>query len=71
MRLCNNYACLLATHLPGKAIAPVLQVICTQSYQTGILPSDWLTANIVPVYKKGDKSSPTNYRPISLTSVHC
>ena len=52
-------------------IAPVLQVICTQSYQTGILPSDWLTANIVPVYKKGDKSSPTNYRPISLTSVCC
>ena len=35
-------------------IAPVLQVIYTQSYQTGILPSDWLTANIVPVYKKGD-----------------
>ena len=52
-------------------IAPVLQVICTQSYQTGILPSDWLTANIVPVYKKGDKSSPTNYRPISLTSICC
>ena len=52
-------------------IAPVLQVICTQSYQTGILPSDWLTANIVPVYKKGDKSIPANYRPISLTSVCC
>ena len=52
-------------------IAPVLQVIYTQSYQTGILPSDWLTANIVPVYKKGDKSNPANYRPISLTSVCC
>ena len=52
-------------------IAPVLQVIYTQSYQTGILPNDWLTANIVPVYKKGDKSNPANYRPISLTSVCC
>ena len=52
-------------------IAPVLQVIYTQSYQTGILPNDWLTANIVPVYKKGDKSTPANYRPISLTSVCC
>ena len=52
-------------------IAPVLQVIYTQSYQTGILPTDWLTANIVPVYKKGDKSNPVNYRPISLTSVCC
>ena len=52
-------------------IAPVLQLIYTQSYQTGILPNDWLTANIVPVYKKGDKSNPVNYRPISLTSVCC
>ena len=52
-------------------IAPVLQVIYTQSYQTGILPTDWLTANVVPVYKKGDKSNPVNYRPISLTSICC
>ena len=27
--------------------------------------------NIVPVYKKGHKSTPANYRPISSTSVHC
>ena len=52
-------------------IAPILKVIYSQSYQTGILPCDWLTANIVPVYKKGDKSIPANYRPISLTSVCC
>ena len=53
----------------AKLIAPILKVIYTESYQTSILPSDWLTANIVPVYKKGDKSIPANYRPISLTSV--
>jgi len=52
-------------------IAPVMKVIYTQSYQTGIPPNDWLTANIVPVYKKGDISSPANYRQISLTSVCC
>ena len=50
-------------------IATVLQVIYTQSYQTCILPKDWLTANIIPIYKIDDKSNPANYRPISLTSV--
>jgi len=28
-----------------------------------------VTANIVPVHKKGDKHLPSNYRPISLTSI--
>ena len=29
----------------------------------------WLTAAIVPVFKKGDSAEVSNYRPISLTSV--
>ena len=32
-------------------------------------PEDWRTANVTPVYKKGSKSDPSNYRPISLTST--
>ena len=32
-------------------------------------PTDWKTANVVPIFKKGDRSRPTNYRPVSLTSV--
>ena len=36
---------------------------------TGTLPRDWTTANVVPVFKKGDKKVPSNYRPISLTSI--
>ena len=50
-------------------IAPVLQVIFTQSYQTGELPQDWVSANIVAIFKKGNKSTPANYRPVSLTCV--
>ena len=34
------------------------------------LQQDWLSAHIVPVYKKNDKRDPSNYRPISLmTSI--
>ena len=44
-------------------------MLFTQSLNTSTLPEDWLTANITPVYKKGSRSIPSNYRPISLTAV--
>ena len=47
-------------------LAPILKV---QSLNTGNIPSDWLLVNVTPVYKKGSKDIPVNYRPISLTSV--
>ena len=50
-------------------ISPILQMLFTQSLNTGTLPEDWLTANITPVYKKGSRSMTSNYRPISLTFV--
>ena len=40
-----------------------------QSMLTGKLPQDWVTANVVPVFKKGDPRLSSNYRPISLTSI--
>ena len=39
------------------------------SMSTGSLPQDWTRANITPICKKGDKHSPCNYRPVSLTSL--
>ena len=41
---------------------------CTQLHD---IPKPWKSANITPVHKKGNKSDPTNYRPISLTSILC
>ena len=52
-------------------IAPVIKVIFDKSLQTGTLPTEWLTANVMPVFKKGDKSLAANYRPISLTCILC
>ena len=57
--------------LCANAIAPVLQIIYTQSLEQATVPQEWLSANITPVFKKGNRSTPANYRPISLTSVLC
>jgi len=34
-------------------------------------PSDWEKANVTAIFKKGDETSPCNYRPVSLTSQVC
>ena len=50
-------------------LAPVYTVLFQASLDQGCLPSDWKKANIVPVFKKGNRARVENYRPISLTSV--
>ena len=35
---------------------------------SGNIPSEWVIGLVVPIYKKGQKSDPSNYRGISLTS---
>ena len=52
-------------------IAPIMKVIFSRSLDDGSLPPDWFKANVSPVFKKGEKSSPSNYRPISLTCILC
>ena len=37
----------------------------------GVVPADWKDAGVTPLFKKGKKSEPKNYRPISLTSLVC
>ena len=46
-------------------------MIFQRSINQGKLPNIWKDANVSPVFKKGDKSEPSNYQPISLTCVLC
>ena len=51
------------------SIAYPLSCLFRISYNTGHIPAEWKLANVVPVHKKGPKTSVENYRPISLTSL--
>ena len=53
----------------SQSIAPILQIIFTKSLQSNQVPDDWKQALITPVFKKGDRDCPSNYRPISLTCI--
>eukprot|EP00061_Rhincodon_typus_P004261 g22149.t1 len=50
-------------------IAGAIADIFTSSLTTGDVPEDWRLANVVPLFKKGCRDNPGNYRPVNLTSV--
>ena len=64
--------------IPPKLLKEIVEQISTPfaklfnlSLEEGIVPSEWKEANITPLFKKGSRNKPENYRPVSLTSVIC
>ena len=64
--------------IPPKLLKEIVEQISTPftklfnlSLEEEIVPSDWKEANITPLFKKGSRKKPENYRPVSLTSVVC
>ena len=62
--------------IPPKLLKEIVEQISTPlaklynlSLEEGIVPSEWKEANIMPLFKKGSRNKPENYRPVSLTSV--
>ena len=50
-------------------IAPTLALIFQASLDQGALPEVWKQATVVPIFKKGSRTDPCNFRPISLTCI--
>ena len=46
-----------------------LKIIFKNILLTSIYPGIWKSANVTPIFKKGDKQLITNYRPISLLPI--
>ena len=64
--------------IPPKLLKEIVEQISTPlaklfnlSLEEGIVPSEWKEANITPLFKKGSRNKPENYRPVNLTSVVC
>mgnify|MGYP000214015124 FL=1 len=47
-------------------LSPILKHLFQKSLDYGTLPPIWKDTNVAPVYIKGERSNPANYRPISL-----
>ena len=64
--------------IPGRLLKTlsdeIVDSICLifqASLDQGRIPTAWKQAYISPIFKKGDRHKPSNYRPVSLTSVCC
>ena len=63
-------------NIPTKLLKDAIEYICqplamifNASLETGIFPDIWKLARVTPMYKSGQTSNLSNYRPISVLSV--
>ena len=52
-----------------ESLLQPLFLMFQKSLEEGQLPSSWKDATVTPVFKKGCRSLPSNYRPVSLTFI--
>jgi hypothetical protein len=60
-------SCVLKLHI--NIFSEILSTIFNKVFETGIYPNCLKLSKVIPVFKSGDKTKLTNYRPISTLSV--
>ena len=55
----------------AKQLSKPLCILFNKSFETGQIPNDWKFAVVTALHKKGNKTDPSNYRPVSLTCICC
>ena len=60
----------LLSELSDTLALPITRIF-KKSLQEGKIPEDWRKARVTPIFKKVNRLSANNYRPVSLTCVLC
>ena len=55
----------------AESLSKPISLLLNRTMEEGDIPTEWKSANVSPIYKKGSKNKAENYRPISLTSIIC
>lgn len=50
-------------------IVSLLAYVINLSLRTGVVPSDFKMARVIPLFKKGNRNTESNYRPVSILPV--
>ena len=53
-----------------ELIEPIY-IIFNKSLREGCILEVWRCADVTPIYKKGTRENPLNYRPVSMTCILC
>ena len=55
----------------GQFLLSILVILFQKCLDAACVPTEWKTGFITPIFKKGNRKEPGNYRPVSLTSCVC
>jgi len=64
----DNIGPKLLKYLLNDIVNPLVYIF-NLSLTSGCFPQSLKAAKVIPLYKKGERSNPSNYRPISLLSI--
>ena len=75
VRRLKNHKATYLDSIPNEALAllhraqpHLLETLFNKIHGSGIFPSVWSKAYLKPLFKKGDKTDPANYRGIAISS---